>query len=45
VDGLGRASRRRFGPAGGVAPASSMGYGAPATAWVNSGDGVGEQGV
>jgi hypothetical protein len=32
VDGLGRASRRRFGMAVGVAPASSTG----------SGDGVGE---
>jgi hypothetical protein len=45
VDGFGRASRRSFGPAGGVAPASSMGYGAPSTAWANSGDGVGEQEV
>jgi hypothetical protein len=35
VDGLGRASMRRFGTTGSVAPASSTGYGAPATAWAS----------
>jgi hypothetical protein len=35
ADELGRASRRRFSTTGGIAPASSTGYGAPATAWAS----------